>query len=63
MSEYYQKFYMHGQTAFIVGGAGLLGKHISHATAFAGARTIILDVNDENGINYRYNGTGWFLFS
>ena len=47
MANYLQKFRLDRQTAFVVGGLGLIGKEVSTAFASAGARTIILDLESE----------------
>ena len=47
--EYKSIFSLRNKTAFILGGQGLLGKEITKAVSAYDARTIVLDVNeDEN---------------
>ena len=41
-----KKFRLDGDTAYVVGGMGLIGKEVSQAIALAGAKTIVLDVID-----------------
>jgi len=49
MIDYLKKFQLDGKTAFVVGGLGLIGREVSLAFASAGAKTIILDLNSEEG--------------
>jgi len=49
MINYIDKFLLHNKTAFITGGLGLIGLEISLALSNAGAKTIILDINDDKG--------------
>jgi NAD(P)-dependent dehydrogenase (short-subunit alcohol dehydrogenase family) len=49
MSDYMQKFHLDGRTAFVVGGLGLIGREVSIAIASAGAKIIVLDVDDSDG--------------
>ena len=49
MIDYLQKFRLNEKTAFVVGGLGLIGREVSIAFAIAGAKTIVLDVESENG--------------
>lgn len=49
MKDYLDKFSLKGKTAYIAGGAGLLGAETSYALASAGAKVIILDINKEKG--------------
>ena len=49
MIDYHKKFRLNGKTAFIIGGAGLIGSEISTALASSGAKTIILDLNKVSG--------------
>lgn len=49
MNNYLNKFSLKDKTAYITGGVGLLGMEITKAIVDAGARVIILDVNDEKG--------------
>ncbi len=45
MINYLEKFFLKGKTAFITGGAGLIGSEVSKALASAGAQVIILDID------------------
>lgn len=47
--NYLEKFSLQGKTVFITGGLGLLGLEVTKALADAGAKVIILDINDEKG--------------
>jgi len=47
--NYPDKFSLKKKTAYVTGGAGLLGSEISTALATAGAQTIILDIEDNKG--------------
>ena len=47
--KYSDIFSLNNQTAFIVGGKGLLGLEITKAISSHGAKTIILDVNEQQG--------------
>jgi len=47
MIDYISQTRLNGKTAFVTGGAGLIGAPISQALANAGAQTIILDVDRE----------------
>lgn len=47
MSNYLQKFSLKGKVAFITGGVGLIGTEVTHALADAGARVIILDIDQD----------------
>ena len=49
MIDYLQKFRLNEKTAFVVGGLGLIGREVSIAFTIAGAKTIVLDVESENG--------------
>lgn len=49
MIDYLQKSRLDKKTAIVVGGLGLIGKEVTVAFAVAGAKTIILDLNDEAG--------------
>ena len=51
MIDYNQKFRLDSKTAYVFGGVGLIGKEISIAYALAGANVIILDIDEEKGIN------------
>ena len=50
MKDYLSKFSLKGKVVFITGGAGLIGTEASVALASAGAKTIILDLNDKKGL-------------
>jgi len=43
---YSDKYSLNNRTAFIIGGAGLLGSEISKAIAFSGAKTIVFDIDE-----------------
>lgn len=47
--NYITKFKLDGKIAIILGGTGLIGREISVAFCEAGARTIILDLNEKKG--------------
>ena len=47
MVNYQQKFRLDDKIAYIVGGLGLIGSEVSMAIASAGAKTIILDVDNK----------------
>lgn len=47
MINYLEKFSLAGKVAYVTGGAGLIGAEIATALASAGAKTIIIDINDE----------------
>jgi|APSaa5957512535_1039671.scaffolds.fasta_scaffold33817_3 NAD(P)-dependent dehydrogenase (short-subunit alcohol dehydrogenase family) len=49
MYDYMSKYRLEGKIAFVVGGLGLIGKEVSTAIASAGAKTLVLDINDEGG--------------
>jgi len=49
MIDYLAKFRLDKKTAFVVGGMGLIGREVSIAYAMAGAKTIVLDVNNTQG--------------
>ena len=49
MVDYLQKFRLDKKTVYVVGGLGLIGREVSIAVASAGAKTIMLDVNDSDG--------------
>ncbi|MBU1196099.1 MAG: SDR family oxidoreductase [Proteobacteria bacterium] len=49
MIDYLSKFKLDGKIAFVVGGLGLIGREVSIAYATAGAKTIVLDVNTDQG--------------
>ncbi|MDO8573457.1 MAG: SDR family oxidoreductase [Candidatus Daviesbacteria bacterium] len=47
MSNYLQKFSLKGKVAFITGGVGLIGIEVTRALADAGAKVIILDIDQD----------------
>jgi NAD(P)-dependent dehydrogenase (short-subunit alcohol dehydrogenase family) len=47
MTDYLDKFRLDGITAFVMGGLGLIGREVSIAFSSAGAKTIILDQENE----------------
>ena len=49
MVDYLQKFRLDNKISFVIGGLGLIGREVSIAFAMAGAKTIVLDLNDEIG--------------
>jgi len=49
MKNYLEKFSLEGKTAYVAGGAGLLGAEASFALASAGAKVVILDVDRQKG--------------
>ncbi|MFH1305121.1 MAG: SDR family NAD(P)-dependent oxidoreductase, partial [Candidatus Omnitrophota bacterium] len=49
MTNYMKKFSLKNKTAFVTGGAGLIGSEVTKALADAGAHVIILDVDSEKG--------------
>jgi len=55
MIDYLQKFRLDGKTAYIVGGLGLIGKEVSTALAVAGAKIVILDIDEEDGETFSRN--------
>jgi len=61
MHDYMSKYRLEGKIAFIVGGLGLIGKEVSTAIASAGAKTLVLDVNEEVGeaLAVALNGRGF----
>ena len=54
MTNYLQKFRLDGKIAFVVGGLGLIGSEVSSASAMAGAKTIVLDL-DNNKSHFFHN--------
>ena len=50
MTDYLKKFSLSGKTSFVLGGLGLIGKEVSIAYAQAGARIIVLDIIESEGI-------------
>ena len=55
MIDYLQKFRLDGKAAYIVGGLGLIGKEVSTALAVAGAKIVILDIDEEDGETFSRN--------
>jgi len=49
MIDYMKKFSLKGKSAYVTGGAGLIGTEVSKALASARARVIILDTNRKKG--------------
>lgn len=49
MTDYLAKFSLSRKVAFVTGGLGLIGLEISKAFAAAGAKTVILDIDDDKG--------------
>lgn len=49
MIDYLRKFFLKNKTAFVCGGAGLIGAEVSKALAQAKARVVILDVDRTKG--------------
>ena len=49
MIDYNQKFRLDGKTTYVVGGLGLIGKEVSIAFASAGAKSVILDIDQVKG--------------
>ncbi len=49
MTKYLEKFSLKGKTAFVNGGAGLIGTQVVIALAEAGAKVVILDINSIKG--------------
>jgi len=52
MIDYLNKFRLDNKTALVVGGMGLIGKEVVKAFALAGAKTLILDVQDQSGSKF-----------
>ena len=63
MIDYLAKFRLDKKTAIVVGGMGLIGREVSIAYAMAGAKTIVLDVNESQGKSFEkeMNGKGYAL--
>lgn len=49
MSKYLEKFALKEKIAFVTGGLGLLGTEVVKAFAEAGAKVVILDINEQKG--------------
>jgi len=49
MINYLNKFRLDGRVAYVAGGLGLIGAEVTIALASAGAKTIILDIDDSKG--------------
>jgi len=49
MINYLKKFHLDNKKALILGGLGLIGKEVSIAYTLAGAKSIVLDINEEYG--------------
>lgn len=49
MIDYLQRLRLDGNLAFVVGGLGLIGREVASAFSIAGAKTIVLDINDKDG--------------
>lgn len=47
MKNYLEKFSLKNKVAFVNGGAGLLGSQVVEALADAGAKVVLLDINQE----------------
>lgn len=59
MIDYLQKFRLDGKTAYIIGGLGLIGKEVSAALAVAGAKIVILDIDENDGETFSRNIEGF----
>jgi NAD(P)-dependent dehydrogenase (short-subunit alcohol dehydrogenase family) len=51
MKYYLDTFKLENKVAFVIGGLGLIGEEVSKALATAGARVVILDIDNEKGMN------------
>lgn len=49
MINYLDLFSLNGKVAYVTGGAGLIGSEISKAFASAGAKTVIIDIDEVRG--------------
>ena len=49
MINYLDKFRLDGRVAYVAGGLGLIGAEVTKSLSSAGAKTIILDVDDSKG--------------
>lgn len=54
MSNYLQKFLLKGKTVFITGGVGLIGTEVTCALADAGAKVVILDIDQDKAKKVQY---------
>lgn len=54
-ADYMKKFSLHGKTAAVTGGLGLLGRQVSLALAQAGAKVLVLDIDDQKGEEFVQN--------
>ena len=49
MTDYMKKFSLKGKTAAVFGGLGLIGKEIVSALGQAGAKVLLIDIDEEKG--------------
>jgi NAD(P)-dependent dehydrogenase (short-subunit alcohol dehydrogenase family) len=49
MIDYMDKFRFNQKTALVIGGLGLIGREVSLALAQAGAKVLVVDINEEAG--------------
>jgi len=49
MINYLDLFSLNGKVAYVTGGAGLIGSEVSKAFASAGAKTVIIDIDESRG--------------
>ena len=61
MKNYLNKFSLVNKTAFVFGGTGLIGSHITEAFLSAGAKVYILDNNKKKGLMYKKKFNNPFL--
>ncbi len=47
MTDYMEKFKLNNKTAMVCGGNGLIGKQLTIALAQAGAKVVVLDINEQ----------------
>ena len=47
MKDYFKKYSLDNQTAFVVGGLGLIGGEVSNAITSAEAKIIVLDLDEK----------------